>query len=106
MNESPTSSLSNSKTASSTVNSTPVLKKENSVLSSTSDKKSTAVEDEEMTLAKSIFIKNVDYSTNKRDLEDHFKDCGPIARCKIATDKISGQPLGYAYIEFATIEGA
>ncbi|CDW77189.1 rnp domain protein [Stylonychia lemnae] len=93
------SSNSNIVSMSSTVNSTPVLRKQHQSIKK-------EPEDEELILARSIFIKNVDYSTNKRDLEDHFKDCGSITRCKIATDKATGQPLGYAYIEFATNEGA
>ena len=53
-----------------------------------------------------MFIKNVDYSTSKHELLEHFKECGPVKRCKICCDKQTGQPLGYAYIEFETMEGA
>ncbi len=38
-------------------------------------------------------------------LEDHFKECGPIVRSTIKLGP-GGQPLGYAYIEFGTLEGA
>ena len=58
------------------------------------------------TLAWSVFVKNVDYKTTKSDLETHFLECGVIRRSKIGQDKASGQPLGYAYIEFDTLEGA
>eukprot|EP00347_Sterkiella_histriomuscorum_P003671 403363390 len=111
-----TSKLADSvdKTANSTLlvpASQPLLRKQSSSTSSSNPATSTkpkylTPEEEELTLARSIFIKNVDYKTTKNDLEDHFKECGQITRCTIATDKHSGQPLGHAYIEFATLEGA
>jgi len=47
----------------------------------------------------------VDYQATILILEDHFKDCGKIIRTTIRTG-VQGQPLGYAYMEFATMEGA
>ena len=56
-------------------------------------------------LDRSIFVKNVDYSCTQQQLEDHFKDCGQISRCTIRCNA-KGQPMGYAYMEFATQEAA
>ena len=56
-------------------------------------------------LNRSIFVKNVDYSATARNLEEHFKDCGPIVRTTIKTSA-NGKPLGFAYMEFATVEAA
>ena len=50
-------------------------------------------------------MKNVDYSATVKHLEEHFKDCGPIVRTTIKIGP-QGKPLGFAYMEFATIEGA
>ena len=56
-------------------------------------------------LSRSIFVKNVDYQATVRNLEEHFKDCGPIVRTTIKTGP-NGKPLGFAYMEFGTVEAA
>ena len=64
------------------------------------------IDGEQDILNRSVYVKNVDYSTDPSELKEHFKECGPIARITIVCDKVSGQPLGYAYIEFSDIEAA
>ena len=49
---------------------------------------------------RSIFVGNVDYSTSTEELRAVFKECGPIERVTIPTDRGTGRPKGYAYIEF------
>jgi polyadenylate-binding protein 2 len=43
---------------------------------------------------KSIYIKNVDFSTTPEELEEHFKKCGDINRITILCDKYTGVPKG------------
>jgi polyadenylate-binding protein 2 len=43
----------------------------------------------------------VDYSTTPEELQAHFQSCGTINRVTILCDKWTGQPKGFAYIEFA-----
>ncbi|TDZ35873.1 Polyadenylate-binding protein 2 [Colletotrichum spinosum] len=50
--------------------------------------------------SRSIFVGNVDYSASPEDIQDHFKDCGSINRVTILLDKFTGQPKGFAYVEF------
>lgn len=50
---------------------------------------------------RSIFVGNVDYSTSTEELRFVFKECGAIERVTIPTDKFTGKPKGYAYIEFS-----
>jgi polyadenylate-binding protein 2 len=50
--------------------------------------------------SRSVFIGNVDFSTVQAELEAHFKACGAIERVTILSDKWTGQPKGFAYIEF------
>lgn len=50
---------------------------------------------------RSIYVGNVDYSTTADDLERHFHGCGSVNRVTILTDKYSGHPKGFAYVEFA-----
>ncbi|ESO03154.1 hypothetical protein HELRODRAFT_151879, partial [Helobdella robusta] len=49
---------------------------------------------------RSIFIENVELNTTVNELKLHFKACGPIVRATIISDKLTGQPKGYAYMEF------
>ncbi|GME84322.1 unnamed protein product [Ambrosiozyma monospora] len=51
--------------------------------------------------SRSVFVGNVDYSSLPEELQEHFKDCGSINRITIATNKHTGNPKGFAYIEFA-----
>lgn len=49
---------------------------------------------------RSIYVGNVDYSTTADELERHFHGCGAVNRVTILTDKYSGHPKGFAYVEF------
>jgi len=49
---------------------------------------------------RSIYIGNVDYSTTPEELQQHFHASGTINRVTILCDKFTGQPKGFAYIEF------
>ncbi|KAK4134009.1 RNA-binding domain-containing protein [Trichocladium antarcticum] len=49
---------------------------------------------------RSVFVGNVDYSTSPEELQAHFQSCGSINRVTILLDKFTGQPKGYAYVEF------
>ncbi|KAJ5827654.1 hypothetical protein N7447_004417 [Penicillium robsamsonii] len=51
--------------------------------------------------ARSIFVGNVDYGSSPEEIQAHFQSCGSINRVTILLDKFSGQPKGYAYVEFA-----
>lgn len=50
---------------------------------------------------RSIYVGNVDYATTAGDLEKHFHGCGSVNRVTILTDKFTGHPKGFAYVEFA-----
>lgn len=50
--------------------------------------------------SRSIYIGNVDYGANPLDLQRHFRACGVVERITIMTNKETGQPKGYAYLEF------
>lgn len=54
--------------------------------------------------ARSIFVGNVDYSTTNDELKDFFKSCGTVNRVTINVDKWTGQPKGFAYVEFSDPE--
>ncbi|KAI9739425.1 MAG: cytoplasmic RNA-binding protein [Claussenomyces sp. TS43310] len=58
-------------------------------------------EDKEDIDSRSIFVGNVDYSASPEEIQAHFQSCGSINRVTILLDKFTGQPKGYAYVEFA-----
>jgi len=58
-------------------------------------------EDKEDVDSRSIFVGNVDYSASPEEIQAHFQSCGSINRVTILLDKFTGQPKGYAYVEFS-----
>ncbi|KEY69986.1 hypothetical protein S7711_04004 [Stachybotrys chartarum IBT 7711] len=58
-------------------------------------------DDKESVDSRSIFVGNVDYSASPEEIQAHFQSCGSINRVTILLDKFTGQPKGYAYVEFA-----
>jgi polyadenylate-binding protein 2 len=42
--------------------------------------------------------------TTRDELVEHFKECGKIARVTIVSDKFTGHPKGFAYVEFEDCE--
>jgi len=50
-----------------------------------------------------LFVKNIDKSTNIKDLHSEFLQFGSIVSAKLAVDE-KGEPLGYAYIQFENKE--
>ncbi|CDK29206.1 unnamed protein product [Kuraishia capsulata CBS 1993] len=57
--------------------------------------------DKEEVDSKSIYVGNVDYDSTPEELQKHFQACGSINRVTILTDKFTGNPKGFAYIEFS-----
>lgn len=53
---------------------------------------------------RSVYVGNVDYQSTAEELGQHFQACGAINRVTILCDKFTGQPKGFAYIEFAEKE--
>ncbi|KAG7696279.1 hypothetical protein KL930_003305 [Ogataea haglerorum] len=51
--------------------------------------------------ARSIYVGSVDYAATPEELHSHFQDVGSINRITILTDKYTGNPKGFAYIEFS-----
>lgn len=54
--------------------------------------------------ARSIYIGNVDYGSTPLELQQHFSSSGVVNRVTIPLNKFSGQPKGFAYLEFADID--
>merc|ERR1719460_3448620 len=69
-------------------------------LTETVEETSDGVDREEVD-KRSVYVGSVDYGSTPEELQEHFKSCGQINRITIHVDKWTGQPKGFAYIEFA-----
>ncbi|KAH9453949.1 hypothetical protein MJO28_006938 [Puccinia striiformis f. sp. tritici] len=58
-------------------------------------------ENKEIVDSRSVYVGNVDYGSTAEEIQAHFASCGTINRITILCDKFTGQPKGFAYIEFA-----
>jgi len=54
--------------------------------------------------SRSVYVGCVDYSVTSEELQTFFQSCGTVNRVTILTDKFSGHPKGFAYVEFASTE--
>ncbi len=55
--------------------------------------------------SRSVYVGNVDYSVTPEELQSFFSSCGTVSRITILCDKFTGHPKGFAYVEFADMEG-
>jgi hypothetical protein len=46
-----------------------------------------------------IFVGNLNYSTTQEDLHAAFAQFGNVERVNVVTDRDSGQPRGFAFVE-------
>ncbi len=55
---------------------------------------------------KDVFVGNLDYETSEDELRQLFAAYGPVDRVIIVTDRYSGQPRGFAFVEMTSAEDA
>jgi RNA recognition motif-containing protein len=53
-----------------------------------------------------IFVGNLSYSTTQDDLHAAFSNYGGVERVNIVTDRETGQPRGFAFVEMSEPEAA
>ncbi|KAL8668843.1 MAG: hypothetical protein Q9168_006540 [Polycauliona sp. 1 TL-2023] len=53
-----------------------------------------------------IFCANLAFGATQDDVSDAFGEHAPVSAVRIPTDRDSGQPKGFAYVEFGSIEDA
>ena len=53
-----------------------------------------------------IFVGNLSYQTTQSDLEAAFAPYGSVERVNVVTDRETGQPRGFAFVEMAEQDGA
>ncbi|MGH9831808.1 MAG: RNA recognition motif domain-containing protein, partial [Blastocatellia bacterium] len=47
-----------------------------------------------------IFVGNLPYNTTEAELREHFSAVGPLTYVSLPTDRETGQPRGFAFLEF------
>ncbi len=47
-----------------------------------------------------LFVGNLPYNATEAELREHFSAVGPISYFSLPTDRESGQPRGFAFVEF------
>lgn len=53
-----------------------------------------------------IFVGNLNYQTTQEDLQAAFSQYGTVERVSIVTDRDSGQPRGFAFVEMTDSSAA
>lgn len=51
-----------------------------------------------------IFVGNLSYQTTQEDLQATFSQFGNVERVNIVTDRDSGQPRGFAFVEMTELK--
>jgi len=57
-------------------------------------------------MAKKLFVGNLNYATTEEQLRTLFGEVGPVASVALITDRATGQPRGFGFVEMETEEGA
>lgn len=53
-----------------------------------------------------LFVRNLSYNTTEGELSNLFEQHGQVVSAKIPTDRDTGRPRGFGFVEMATIESA
>ena len=57
-------------------------------------------------MAKNIYVGNMSYDTNQDGLRELFEAHGEVVSVNVITDRDTGRPRGFAFVEMATDEAA
>lgn len=56
--------------------------------------------------SKRLFVGNLPYSSNRKELEELFSDCGPVKASLIIIDRQTGRSKGFGFVEMVHLEDA
>ncbi|MBN1139430.1 MAG: RNA-binding protein [Anaerolineae bacterium] len=57
-------------------------------------------------MGKSIYVGNMSYDTTEGKLQELFATHGPVDTVNVITDRDTGRPRGFAFVEMVTDEAA
>lgn len=55
---------------------------------------------------KNLFVGNLPFSVSETDLQSLFEQFGAVDRVNVITDRMTGKPRGFAFVEMADEEAA
>jgi RNA recognition motif-containing protein len=61
---------------------------------------------EGVSLSSKLFVGNLEFSTSQDDLMELFSQAGTVTEVFLPTDRATGRPRGFAFVEFADPEAA
>jgi RNA recognition motif-containing protein len=53
-----------------------------------------------------VFVGNLSFDTTREELQALFAEAGEVAEVVVPTDRMSGRPRGFAFVQFASDEHA
>ena len=57
-------------------------------------------------MAKKLYVGNMSYATTDQQIRDLFSQAGEITEISLITDRETGRPKGFGFVEMATEAGA
>jgi RNA recognition motif-containing protein len=57
-------------------------------------------------MGKNIYVGNMSYDTTEERLQELFEEYGEVSSVNVITDRQTGRPRGFAFVEMATDEAA
>ncbi len=57
-------------------------------------------------MAKKLYVGNLSYDVTREQLETLFAQAGEVGEISLITDRDTGRPKGFGFVEMATEEGA
>jgi len=57
-------------------------------------------------MSKKLYVGNLSYKTTEDDLKDLFKEFGSMTEVKVVTDRATGRPRGFGFVEFSSNDDA
>ncbi len=55
---------------------------------------------------KKLYVGNLPYNTTEAQVRELFEQAGEITEVALITDRETGRPKGFGFVEMATVEGA
>src|SRR4028119_1798521 len=53
-------------------------------------------------MGKRLFVGNLSFDVNEAELRDLFAQSGTVADCKLVTDRDTGRPRGFGFVEMSS----
>ena len=57
-------------------------------------------------MTKNVYVGNLSFDTTQGKLQELFEAHGQVAKVNMITDRYTGRPRGFAFVEMMTEEGA